>query len=46
VAVGRGNSRAQVPLKSHIGHVFTKLGLRDQAAAIVCAFDHRVVEPR
>jgi hypothetical protein len=32
-------------VKSHIGHIFTKLDLRDRAAAIVFAFDHRLVEP-
>jgi DNA-binding NarL/FixJ family response regulator len=32
-------------VKSHIGHIFTKLDLRDRAAAIVFAFDHALVEP-
>ena len=30
-------------MKSHIGHIFTKLELRDRAAAIVFAFDHGLV---
>ena len=32
-------------VKTHIGHIFTKLGLRDRAAAIVFAFDQGLVEP-
>ena len=32
-------------VKSHIGAIFTKLEVRDRAAAIVYAFDHGVVEP-
>ena len=52
--VGRGLSNAEVAaelviseltVKSHIGHVFAKLGLRDRAAAIVYAFDHGIVGP-
>jgi DNA-binding NarL/FixJ family response regulator len=35
-----------VTVKTHIGHIFTKLGVRDRAAAIVFAFDHGVVVPR
>jgi DNA-binding NarL/FixJ family response regulator len=33
-------------VKTHIGHVFAKLGLRDRAAAVVFAFDHGLVAPR
>jgi DNA-binding NarL/FixJ family response regulator len=53
--IGRGLSNteiaetltiSEVTVKSHVGHIFTKLGLRDRAAAIVYAFDHGVVEPR
>jgi DNA-binding NarL/FixJ family response regulator len=33
-------------VKSHIGHIFTKLDLRDRAAAIVFAFDNRLVTPQ
>ncbi len=33
-------------VKTHIGHVFAKLGLRDRAAAVVFAFDHGLVVPR
>lgn len=32
-------------VKSHIGAIFAKLGVRDRAAAIVYAFDHGVVHP-
>jgi DNA-binding NarL/FixJ family response regulator len=53
--IGRGLSNAEVAdelhisevtVKSHIGHIFTKLGLRDRAAAIVFAFDNGIVEPQ
>ncbi|GAB3696171.1 response regulator [Saccharopolyspora tripterygii] len=37
---------SEVTVKSHVGHIFVKLGLRDRAAAIVYAFDHRLVTPR
>jgi DNA-binding NarL/FixJ family response regulator len=33
-------------VKTHVNHVFTKLGLRDRAAAIVLAFDSGLVNPR
>jgi DNA-binding NarL/FixJ family response regulator len=32
-------------VKTHIGHVFAKLQLRDRAAAVVFAFDHGLVRP-
>jgi DNA-binding NarL/FixJ family response regulator len=32
-------------VKSHVGSIFTRLGVRDRAAAIVYAFDHGVVSP-
>jgi DNA-binding NarL/FixJ family response regulator len=52
--IGRGRTNAEIAealviseltVKSHIGHIFTKLGLRDRAAAIVYAFDHGIVGP-
>lgn len=52
--IGRGQSNteiatelfiSEVTVKSHIGHIFTKLGLRDRAAAIVFAFDTGLVAP-
>jgi DNA-binding NarL/FixJ family response regulator len=53
-AIGRGMSNSEIAetfhiseltVKSHIGRIFTKLGLRDRAAAIVYAFDHGIVSP-
>lgn len=37
---------SELTVKSHVGRVFTKLGLRDRAAAVVYAFDHGIVVPR
>ncbi|CRK55358.1 Response regulator containing a CheY-like receiver domain and an HTH DNA-binding domain [Alloactinosynnema sp. L-07] len=53
-AIGRGLTNgeiaealfiSEVTVKSHIGRIFAKLGLRDRAAAIVYAFDHGIVSP-
>jgi len=53
-AIGSGLSNAEIAdalfiseltVKSHIGRVFVKLGLRDRAAAVVYAFDHGIVRP-
>ena len=53
-AIGQGLSNAEIgtvlsiselTVKSHISRIFTKLGLRDRAAAIVYAFDHGIVAP-
>lgn len=53
--VGRGHTNteiaaelriSEVTVKSHVSHIFTKLGLRDRAAAVVFAFDNGVVETR
>ncbi|KAA9154930.1 response regulator transcription factor [Amycolatopsis acidicola] len=53
-AIGRGLTNAEiaetlyiseVTVKSHVGRIFAKLGLRDRAAAIVYAFDHDIVQP-
>jgi DNA-binding NarL/FixJ family response regulator len=52
--IGRGMSNAEiadelfistVTVKSHIGHIFTKLNLRDRPAAIVYAYEHGIVAP-
>jgi len=52
--IGSGLSNAEIAdrltlgegtVKTHIGHVFAKLQLRDRAAAVVFAFDHGVVRP-
>lgn len=37
---------ASTTIKTHVGSVFAKLGVRDRAAAIVYAFDAGIVEPR
>ena len=53
-AIGRGLSNSEIAetlhiseltVKSHIGRIFTKLGLRDRAAAVVYAFDSGLVVP-
>lgn len=53
--IGRGRSNAEiaeelvvseVTVKSHVGHIFTKLDVRDRAAAIVFAFDNGLVAPQ
>jgi DNA-binding NarL/FixJ family response regulator len=36
---------AETTVKTHIGNIFGKLGVRDRAAAIVFAYDHGVVSP-
>lgn len=36
---------SEATVKSHVGSIFLKLGVRDRAAAIVFAFDHSVVTP-
>jgi DNA-binding NarL/FixJ family response regulator len=38
-------SVAEATVKSHVGSIFTKLDVRDRAAAIVFAYDHGVVSP-
>ncbi len=37
---------SEATVKSHVGAIFSKLGVRDRAAAIVFAYDHGIVEPR
>ena len=36
---------SEVTVKAHLGHILTKLGLRDRAAVIVYAFDTGLVSP-
>lgn len=43
--IAEGLVISELTVKSHIGRIFMKLGLRDRAAAIVFAFDHGVVRP-
>ena len=52
IGQGKGNAEIAAELfvsegtvKTHINHLFTKLQLRDRAAAIVFAFDHDLVTP-
>jgi DNA-binding NarL/FixJ family response regulator len=52
IAIGRSNGEiaaelviSELTVKSHIGRIFTKLHLRDRAAAIVYAYDHGLVSP-
>ena len=51
--IGRGRTNAEIAaelfvsegtVKTHINHLFTKLRLRDRAAAVVFAFDHGLVK--
>ena len=50
--IGRGKTNGEIAaelcvsegtVKTHINHLFTKLRLRDRAAAVVFAFDHGLV---
>ncbi|SDI20529.1 response regulator [Nonomuraea jiangxiensis] len=52
--IGRGLTNAEIArhlvlgegtVKTHVGRIFTKLAVRDRAAAVVFAFDHGVVRP-
>ncbi len=54
VLIGSGLSNTEIAeelflgegtVKTHVGHVFAKLQLRDRAAAVVFAFDHGLVRP-
>ncbi len=36
----------EATVKTHVGAIFSKLGVRDRAAAIVFAYDHGIVDPR
>lgn len=53
--IGQGRTNAEIAaefvlgegtVKTHVNHVFTKLHLRDRAAAVVFAFDCGLVSPR
>lgn len=53
MALGRSNGEiasdlfiSELTVKSHVGRIFTKLGLRDRPAAIVYAYDRGLVSPR
>jgi DNA-binding NarL/FixJ family response regulator len=52
IAAGRTNGEiaedlviSELTVKSHVGRIFSKLGLRDRAAAIVYAYDHGLATP-
>ena len=36
---------AEATVKTHVGSIFGKIGVRDRPAAIVFAYDHGVVTP-
>jgi len=36
----------EATVKTHVGAIFSKLGVRDRAAAIVFAYDRGIVDPR
>jgi DNA-binding NarL/FixJ family response regulator len=51
--IGQGRTNAEIArqlfvgegtVKTHINHVFTKLNLRDRAAAVIFAYDHDLIE--
>jgi DNA-binding NarL/FixJ family response regulator len=53
-AIGRGYNNSEISeqlfigtatVKSHVNSLFTKLGLRDRAQAVVFAYESGVVEP-
>jgi DNA-binding NarL/FixJ family response regulator len=43
--IGERLAIGEATVKTHVGRIFDKLGLRDRAAAIVFAFDHGLVRP-
>ena len=52
--IGQGRTNTEIAadlvvgegtVKTHVNHLFTKLQLRDRAAAVVYAFDHDLVSP-
>lgn len=43
--IGQRLHLAETTVKTHVGSIFLKLGVRDRAAAIVHAYDHGVVLP-
>jgi DNA-binding NarL/FixJ family response regulator len=52
--IAKGHNNAEIAdqlvisgltVKTHVGRIFTKLGLRDRAAAIVFAYEHHIIAP-
>ena len=53
VACGRSNSEiaarmylSDATIKTHVGHILAKLGLRDRVQVVVLAYDIGLVQPR
>jgi DNA-binding NarL/FixJ family response regulator len=46
IEMARALTLGEGTIKTHVGHIFAKLDLRDRAGAVVFAFDHGLVQPR
>ncbi|GIG68710.1 response regulator [Phytomonospora endophytica] len=44
--IGRRLHLSEGTIKTHVGRVLAKLGLRDRVQAVIWAYDHRLVRPR
>jgi DNA-binding NarL/FixJ family response regulator len=43
--IGEALFISEATVKTHVSHLFAKLGARDRPAAIVYAYEHGLVEP-